>query len=277
MRRKAIMERSSDIDMRSKVAFVILSCDRYRDLWGPCIQQLYRYWQSLPFQVYLTANRIRCDDPRVITLLSGDDPDWSTSFRLALQQLNHPFVFLWFDDAFIDSPVDSSTILRHLTWAIEHDTDYLRLRGAPRPNRRVAENIGRLYEGMPYRTTCFSAIWKRTTLLALLSDGESAADFEMRGTIRSYRYPSFYGVYRSPLSYIHGVIKGTWLRSSFHRLKAMGATLEQGRAVMTKVEEARWRVDQLKSLAIARLPPGWANFIFEKKRKLLRTLRLRRP
>ncbi|HLA91764.1 MAG TPA: hypothetical protein VJL28_15155 [Gemmatimonadaceae bacterium] len=183
-----------------------------------------------------------------------------------MKQIRHPYVFFWFDDAFLDASVDEGELIRTLRWAIEHDADYLRLRDVPKPAERVTDNIGRLVEGVPYRNTCFAALWRREVFLRLLQDGESAGQFEMEGTRRSDAYPRFYGVYRRPFEYLHGVVRGTWLRSTLRELVASSDVRSVERPVMSARQEAIWRVNEIKGSAIAKLPPGWAERLFKLKR-----------
>ena len=256
----------SSPDLSGKIAFVVLSCDRYSDLWRPCIARLKRHWPRMPFRIYLVANQKKFEGSGVRTLLTGKDIDWSSTVRRALQQVAESHVFFWFDDVFLRAPVDEDEVLRHLQWSIGNDADYLRLRSLPRPGARVADNIGRLVEGVPYRNTCFAALWKKEVFLEILKDGESAGQFEMQGTKRTHPYSRFYGVYRCPLDYVHGVVRGTWLRSALRELILSGDVRAAERPVMSGSEEALWRLNEIKGQIVGRLPPGWADAIFGIKR-----------
>ena len=253
-------------DFRGEIAFVVLSCDRYADLWEPCIRRLRRHWADMPFDVYLVANYKEFHGPGVRTLHTGEDVDWSTTVRRALEQVPHPYVFFWFDDAFLNKRVRAVEVAGYLKWAIHNRADYLRLRDFPRPGETVAENIGRLVERVPYRNTCFASLWRREVFLEILRDGESAADFEMQGTRRSDPYPRFYGVNRCPIEYIHGVVRGVWLRSALRNLVSTGDVRTAERPVMSAVREAIWRLCEIKGAIVGRLPPGWAEVVFTIKR-----------
>lgn len=252
--------------LRDEVAFVVLSCDRYSDLWEPCFRRLRRYWPGLPFDVYLVANKKGFDSYGVQTLFAGEDLDWSSTVRRALTQLSHPYVFFWFEDAFLDGPMDNHGMYRYLRWAIDNDADYVRLRSIPKPAEKVSDNIGRLAERIPYRNTCFASIWKREVFLNLLRDGESAAEFEMQGTKRSDLYPRFYGVYCCPFNYLHGVVRGVWLWSALRKLVSTNDVPSVERPVMTSRQEVIWRINELKGSLVTKLPPGWAEFLFALKR-----------
>ena len=259
-------------DYRNRIAFVILSCDKYSDLWDICVDRLRRHWPDIPMDIYMIANYKRCEHPGVTTLLVGDDKDWSSTVRAAITQLVQPYVFFWFEDALLDQDINNENIVRYFEWAMENKARYLRLRNMPRPNERVAPNIGKLYPNMPYRNTCFSALWERDVFLEILNDGESAADFEMIGTGRSDVHDGFYGIYRPELHYIHGVVRGRWIGSSLRALHRAGDQLVPQREVMSRSQEVIWRINEIKKYIVSILPPRWATTLFALKRTLLSAL-----
>ena len=98
-------------DYRNRIAFVILSCDKYSDLWDICVDRLRRHWPDIPMDIYMIANYKRCEHPGVTTLLVGDDKDWSSTVRAAITQLVQPYVFFWFEDALLDQDINNENIL----------------------------------------------------------------------------------------------------------------------------------------------------------------------
>lgn len=256
-----------------EIAFVVLSCDRYADLWEPCFRRLRRYWPNLPFDVFLITNQIDYTGHGVQSIKTGDDLDWSSTVRRAITQLSHPYIFLWFEDAFLDRPISDDLVNYHLKWAIKNDTAYLRLRSIPRPGEKCSENIGRLIEGVPYRNTCFASIWQRQVFLDLLKDGESAGDFEMFGTKRSDAYRNFYGVYRRPFTYLHGVVRGVWRASTLRQLTLTKDVISVSRPQMTPLDELIYLINELKGALVCCLPPGWAARLWTLKKVLLRRSR----
>lgn len=204
-----------------KIGFVVLSCDKYSDLWEPFFGLLFKYWPDCPFKIYLFSNEKKFDHPRVTTILSGPDSSWAGSVKKCLQQLDEDYVFLFFDDVFLNRPVKQDDIALLTAKLNLYQPDYLRFRPVPKPDQRIDEAIGVYGESTLYRTAVF-AIWKRAVLESLLFEGESAWDLEMKGLKRASIYKKFYGVYREYFSYWHGVEKGTWDADVVRHIRSEG-------------------------------------------------------
>ena len=210
------------------VALVVLSCDKYSDLWSSFFRLFFHYWPNCNFPIYLCANRNKFDDSRVTTVLSGYDHDWSSSLKKCLDQINHEYVWLFFDDVFLNKQVNLNKISRLIKFLKERKPNYLRFRRFPKPEREIEKHFGECLEGSLYRTSIF-AIWKKETLINLLLKGETAWDFENKSIERARSLPGFFGVYEDYLSYIHGVEKGLWIRPAVKCLQQLGCNLDLSR------------------------------------------------
>jgi hypothetical protein len=87
------MEQTSD-----GLAVLVLSCDKYHDLWKPFLGQFRKYFPVESYPIYLGSNSKACTEPGVISVLSGDDPDWSTSLKRMLAQIKEPKIFVILED-----------------------------------------------------------------------------------------------------------------------------------------------------------------------------------
>lgn len=216
------------------IAFVVFSCDKYADLWPIFFETFFDNWPDCPFQVYLVANKKQNNHPKVVTLLSGDDLDWSSSVRKAIAQLKENYVLFFYEDAFLNAKVSNDVLKDKLQFFFEHDLDYLRLRPSPKPDEKYNHFYGRITEKAIYRVSLFASIWKKSILLELLKDGESAWEFEMQGAIRSLEYKNFYSTYESFFSIIHGVERGKWINSAHRKLLKLGYKPSQSRGFLYK-------------------------------------------
>jgi hypothetical protein len=216
------------------LVIVVLSCDKYSDLWAPFFYCFQRYWSECPFPLYLFANeKIFEGATGVTTILSGPDRDWSSSIKACLEQIKHEYVLVLFDDVFLCKPVRPDNLAPLLNWLGRNKPAYLRFRPVPHPDERVSKNIGRYRESTLYRTAVF-AIWRRDVLLDILKPGESAWELEIDGARRSVRYPDFYGCYNNVLAYAHGIEKGKWFPAVARWLGEIGAPIStSARQVMT--------------------------------------------
>jgi hypothetical protein len=253
----------------TQIGVLVLSCDKYSDLWRPFFTLFFRAWPDCPFDVFLAANGLRFEDERVTTLLSGDDTDWSSSIRRSLAQVPHDVVLLLYDDAFLSERVDTSRVLQNVRWFHERGANYLRMRPLPRPDARVDGDVGLIRPGSPYRTSLFASMWKKEVLLDLLRDGESAWTFELDGIRRADALDGFYATYTNAFSYVHGVEKGRWLPWSLRYLRRHGAAPADGRRpAMTPLEAARHLARLPRGYALRLLPTAMWPAVFQLKRSL---------
>lgn len=251
-----MVERAPTQNKAADVALLVLSCDRYSDLWKPYFELFFRFWPDVPFPVYLGANQKKFDDARVTTILSGADTDWSSSLRRIVEQLPEKHVFLLIEDAFFDKPVTKTKALEELAdWAVAEGISYLRFRPSPPPDIAVDKRIGRIGAGALYRTSLFTSMWKKDVLLDCLTDGESAWAFELNGHIKTAGYPDFYSTRDHYFTYIHGVEKGVWHRAAVKDLKRLGCEADlAARDQMSVRRTLLWRLAAVKGKLLHLLP-----------------------
>ena len=193
-----------------------MSCDAYRDLWRPFFTLFWRHWPDCPFPVYLGANRLRYDDPRVTTFAAGDY-EWSKRLRLCLEQMDCDYVLLLLEDYFFETSISNARIIEYLNLLHDLEGSVLRLYPLPGPDLEIPgqNKIGRIHGMAAYRVSTQAAIWSRGTLLRLLRDDESIWEFERKGTERSkHELGAFYATYEAALPYGQVVERGKWFRSA---------------------------------------------------------------
>ena len=79
---------------------LILSCDKYNDLWGPFFTLFWQYWPDHSFKVYLGSNLLVYNDPRVKTIDIGEDNNWSHGLLKILELIDTPYIILMLEDFF---------------------------------------------------------------------------------------------------------------------------------------------------------------------------------
>ena len=238
----------------ASLAIVIASCDKYSDLWDPLFGEFFTNWADCPFPIYLVANHKQYNDPRVITLLAGDDLDWSTTISRALKDLDHSHILFWIDDAFLVAQPSTQRISRLLVWMMEAKANFLRLRPTPLPEKWLNQEIGVLKPGAAYRVSLFATIWRKEVLDSILKPGESAWQFEIEGTKRSNTIGGFFSVRAEVFQYLHGVERGTWIRSAAMALQRKGYVLAEGRPIMGKMAALHQRYRILKTQILHLFP-----------------------
>jgi hypothetical protein len=242
----------------SDLAVIVLSCDKYCDLWAPFAHCFRRAWPDCPFSVYLFANQKRWEGTEGIqTVLSGEDRDWSSSIKACVQQLRQEYVLVLFDDVLLSQRVERSSLAPLLGWLARERPTYLRFRRVPNPDERVTSEIGRYKETTLYRTAVFG-IWRRTALDALLVPGESAWQFEYNSPARASADPAFYGTYRNDvLPYVHAVEKGKWVPAAHRWYLRRGGPPPGPRAVMGTREMLANRFAHSREFFFNHAPSSW--------------------
>lgn len=211
--------------MSARVAVAVLSCDKYKDLWEPFFELFFKNWPDCPYDVLLFANEVECPDPRVRSILSGPDHDWSSSVKSCLHKIDYEYVLMLFDDVFILQKVDQKKIAALISFVEKTKPDYQKFTPSPKPDIRISDTIGKYLPTTHYRNGLMS-IWKRDTLLSLLVEGESAWAFELNGLQRSAPLEHFYGVYEEYFEFLHGVEKGLWYKDAVKVLQREGVRID---------------------------------------------------
>lgn len=240
--------------MSSDIAVVVLSCDKYSDLWNPFFRLFEKFWPTCPFPVYLLANQKKMDHPEYKTLLSGEDKDWSSSFKSHLQQVTEPYVLVLFDDVLISKKITLKSAEKIKAIIETYTPDYFRFRPYPQPKEWLGQHVGRFQIDEPYRTALF-AVWKKDVLLDLLVQGESAWQFEMQSVPRSKKYKEFLGTDYLFIDYVHGVEKGLWLRPAVSFLQKNNIAVDlKYRRQMNHHEALQSRIKWLRGLIYIKTP-----------------------
>lgn len=238
------------------VGIVVASCDAYSDLWPLIGESFSWFWKDCPWPIYLAANQKSYQSDFISTLLGGEDTDWSSSMRRAIEQTNHKYILLWIDDAFLDRSVDTGRVLEVVERMDQEGWSHIRTRNYPKPSKWLLGGFGRIPEGDISRATICTTIWRREVLLGLLKDGESAWDFEVKGSIRSNAYADFYCVKeKTTFSYIHAVARGAWVPEELRKMHRVGYNVDtSSRSVMSYKEAALRQVGAQKSRILRMIP-----------------------
>jgi hypothetical protein len=203
--------------MKKSIAFVIVSCDRYSDLWPGFFKTFYKYWPDCPLDVFLVSNFIPFNDSRVNSILIGEDKDYATNLRIAISQINHPWIFLWLEDCMFSENIDNQIASRLLNTAIATENlGYLKLSN-DYPAAYDCDSksfFGRIPKGVKYRSAIGMSLYRKDVLFKLLEPGKNAWEVDKSDISDSFS-EDFYAlstkyVTRPIFPYVNTVIKGKW-------------------------------------------------------------------
>jgi hypothetical protein len=201
--------------MSLKPALLVLSCDKYSDLWDGFFECFWENFPSENFNVYLGSNTKKYNDYRVTTLFSGKDIDWSTCYRTILEQIPEQKIFVILEDLYIITKISSSSMDFLIKFIEDYDANFIRYWANPGSTDLSSNNflISEIEKGAPYRSTV-CGFWDKNCLLNTLINGENPWNFEIFGSYRTSYLTGFYSL-QSPLAnYKNMVQKGRWIPSS---------------------------------------------------------------
>lgn len=212
----------------SEIAFLVVSCDKYSDLWEPFFILLNKYWPDISFKVYLLSNFKNFSWNEVNLLKIGEDVSYSDNLIKALEKISEKWIFLWLEDLFICEKVDDQRINKIINDFIKMNGGYLNV--APDmpisyENKKDLE-IGYLPKGIRYRSAIGATLYKKTTLNKLLIKGASAWELD-KSRISDSLEESFFALNKNssktpPIKYINVLIRGKWAWQSKVFLKFEG-------------------------------------------------------
>lgn len=199
-----------------RVAMLVVSCDRYSDMWEPCFTLLDRYWPDRDFDVYLMTNFRDFEWPGVRVVKVGEDVAYADNLRAAIQHVRHDWILLWLEDLLLCSPIDNARVMSIIAHAQRQEAGYLKLsQDMPLSyDAPEGDEVGPLPTGIRYRTAIGASLYHRPTLQRLLVPGASAWDLD-----RSYASDELPGpflaltpasVRKPPVPYVNALIKGRW-------------------------------------------------------------------
>lgn len=259
---KELAKDNREMNIKDKFAVLVVSCDKYADLWKPFFQSFRRFWPDCPFAVYLLSNKIGTDLPQVKNVLIGDDVSWSDNLIKGLKSLKEEYVFLFLDDLFLRDFVKTEEVSKIFNWIAESKANYVKMSPLDRPDKPYNELVGVVAKRKSYRISSIVCIWKKSFLLELLKSGESAWHFEIYGSVRSDAYDDLYSTWKNYFPVINCVIKGKWQRGAVNKLRSWGIDVDLSkREIMSFKETAIFYLKQLRSSTLNLVPAKYRRSI----------------
>lgn len=202
------------IKMNNSFAVLVLSCDKYADVWPAFFKC---FWENFPagdWPVYLGSNTKEHTEPGVTTIHSGSDPDWSTSCKRILEQIPQKKIFVIVEDIFPSSKIDRDVLAALVDLMFEKDANCITYWETQVPGRHTdSPLIVECAKGAPGRfSVC--GFWDRDCLLKLLIEGENPWTFEIMGSYRASYMDGFYAMTFQICDFKNMIEKGKWVPAS---------------------------------------------------------------
>ncbi|MCE5273075.1 hypothetical protein LLH00_17495 [bacterium] len=252
------------------VPLLVVSCDRYSDIWSPFFALFHRRWPDCPYPLYLGTNFKVFQDETVTTITVGEDVGWAESLLRMLDRLEgSEYVLLFLEDFFLLETVDTAAVADLVELARRERPGCLRLFSLLPPPHRLERvpGLGYFAPGDDYRVTLQVALWRVDTLKRLLVPGLNPWEFELLGNKLSEGLEErFWGVLQPVIRYEQVVEKGKWKPVGLEICREAG--VETGRLSRPVFEpselEAHYRVGE---------PGSPAGLLYAVKRAMLEAFR----
>lgn len=224
-------------------ALLVLSCDKYSDIWQPFFDFLFKHWSDCPYPIYLGANEQTYIHPRVQTIHSGKARDWSNDTIAILNQIPESNVIILLEDYFVYAHPDQSLLDRSIDLLNKERAVFMRIACFPSDHfvdyaydemKETPEFVVTRKDAQ-YRVNLQAGIWNKEKLVQLIVPGESPWAFETEGTKRSRKTDDvFLGIKETKgLRFVHGPIpylctalsRGVWMRDAIELCEKNGIPL----------------------------------------------------
>lgn len=205
---------------KNKIAVLIISCDKYSDLWDIAIKMFFRFWPDCPYDRFITTNNKECNIDGFSNIQIGDDKSWSLGLKKVLTKLegNYDYVFTMLEDYYFIDKIDNKYITKMFDSFVAIEGNFLSLFKLPSRLQYINEYFGELENNIPYRQSCVFTLWKISTLKNILKDDENAWEFEKIGVKRGFEFEGFYGSYYNYRT-INLIVKGKIVPRDYKILK----------------------------------------------------------
>lgn len=237
------------MEYNNKMSIVVLSCDAYSDLWDDFFNLKEKYWPNCNFQCYLVNNSKQYNREGII-VINGGDKDWSSRFRIAIEQIESPYICTFLEDYFISATIDNNLINELLDFSEENKVSFLNLDDGfqhiinLKNKEYYSHNQIIIPKHLKYGVDTAGAIWDKQYLLRKLGKGDySAWQFEKDRCIEALSNEGIDGLIlcddRKPLniSVIPVVIQGKFYPPAIKFFKNKGYNINYSqRKIMTKKE-----------------------------------------
>lgn len=236
-------------------AILVLSCDKYSDLWKPFFSQFHKFWPRCPFNVYLGSNTKKFHHTGVRTILSGPGIDWSSDLLAILDLIKEEYLYIWMEDFFPVGIVDTNLFQRTFQFMEKANVNHVHMQPYIRPDGICDDKLFGFYgKGIPYRVNA-PGFWKKSHLRELLIPGENPWKFEIMGSYRASYYDGYYCINKQVFQFIRIVEKGAIRREAYNYCMKSGVSLDiHRRHINTLPEEVKSRVEKYMFDRILSIP-----------------------
>lgn len=154
-------------------ALLIVGYDGYADVWDSYFELLNRYWADRP-KTYLATSVLKPNYENVTVIAAGENSEWSTKARNALNQIKEDYVILLLEDFFTTRKIDNDKINSLIKTMEEYQLNFCRMLDQKKMKGKALndnKHIMIIPKNDKYGLCLEPAIWKKDFLLELIGEG----------------------------------------------------------------------------------------------------------
>lgn len=256
------------MELNDKMAIVVVSCDKYSDLWDDMFNLLDIHWADRPYKTYLTTDSKPYERKGVEVLHFGDIRQWMVCTRTALEMIDTEYVLFLLEDYFIIKDIDNKQIEEDLAFMEKYQGDFLNMCQRPyylvdNDSQFVTKDIRIIPNNTRYGIDTAGAIWRREFFLEQLRrKDDDAWGFEAM-LVKDSQSPQgapgkLYFDTRKPLNMCPGEVVrlGKFTLNAVKTIESTGYKIQSTRARMTRFESFKDRLKGKLSLKLVNLKHG---------------------
>jgi len=199
----------------NNLAILILSCDKYNDLWDGYFHQFEKYF-DVDIPVYFGSNEIspNIKNPKIRNIKSGPDVSWGLSFKKIIDQVNEEYILITLEDLYLCSKIDRMLMNKAQQMINGQElVRHLKYSGYIRGSKEVLPGVKILDADTPYRVT-LCGVWQKKYLQSIIRSEENPWQFEIEGSVRTKMDDGFFALDEPLFKTVNLVEKGFWIRKS---------------------------------------------------------------
>ena len=175
------------------MTILVLSCDKFSDLWSGHIKLLEQNWPDRDMDTFIVTDApTEKSYPTVKVISAGIVVEWSDRLKYALKMVKTDYVFITLDDYFLIKKVSDNNIADLLSIMMREKIDYIRL--FPKPERATKEELHgypgvyKIDKKIPYCVNLYSGMWNSAFLYSIIKEPMNAWRFEVSLAKRARDY-----------------------------------------------------------------------------------------
>lgn len=224
--------------MDNRLSIYVSSPDSYSDVFDVFLKGYRKYWSGCPYEFMLTTNSWSYEGLTCICNHKQGD-SWVERTLEAMPQIKSKYILLMCDDLIISGGVDNKEVESILDYMDAHDIRFCRIN--PLPKKNIIEELpylSRVNRQTPYAINLQIGIFRKDYFEQLLGDGTlSAWEIENKIIVESAEakdelFLDVVAVNRYVIPFVHGVIKGKWIRKALRYVKKEYPEYEVSRGVI---------------------------------------------